>query len=78
MDAMMARILSGVKSAESVTYEKVDGIILLRLRMEVDTMLPHELSVLRTFDMTITEPKDGRVTIKQVDRRVSRYSYDVK
>jgi hypothetical protein len=61
-----------------VKYEKFDVVTIIRLRTEVDTMLPHELSVVRTLDMTMTEPKDGRVAIKQVDRRRSRYTYDIK
>jgi hypothetical protein len=78
MDAVMARMASGSKDLESVKYEKLDVVTVVRLRMEVATMLPHELSVVRTLDITVNAPKEGRAEMKQIDRRSSRFTYPAK
>jgi hypothetical protein len=53
------------------------GVTVVTVRLEAETMLPHDLSMVRTGDVTVRE--NGKsVSARQVDRRTSRFVYPSK
>jgi hypothetical protein len=58
---------------EGVKYERFDDVTVFRVRLETETMLPHELTM-RTVELTVNVPK-GRTAGRQIDRRIMRFTY---
>lgn len=75
MEALMKRILAGAKDAQGVKYERYDLTTTVRLVTEIDTMIPHELSFVRTVDMVVSVPKEGRMEGGQLEKRTTRFTY---
>ena len=75
IQTVMKRLLEGAKDAQGGQFEKIDLVTVMRLRLETDTMVPHEVSTTKTIEMTATSPQGARTEVKQVERRTSRFSY---
>jgi hypothetical protein len=75
MAALMKRIFEGSKDMGGVTYERLDLVTVVRVRLETHTMVPHELTMTKTVEMAVNAPGSPRREVKQVDRRVSRFVY---
>jgi hypothetical protein len=75
MGSIMKRLFEGVKDMDAVKYERMDVVTAIRIRLETHTMVPHELTMTKTVEMTVTAPREGRMELKQIDRRTSRFVY---
>jgi hypothetical protein len=73
--AVMKRLLEGAKDLQGGQFERIDIVTVMRLRLETETMVPHDLSTTKTIEMTATSPQGARTEVKQVERRTSRFSY---
>ena len=71
----LARLVAGVKDMPEITYEAIDMVTVVRVRLETATMLPHALAVTRTIDVTMSAPGHPATTVRQVERRDSTFSY---
>lgn len=75
MEALMKRMMSGIKDVPAVKYDRIDVVTVVRVRLETHTMVPHELTTTKTIEMAASAPGEGRMEMKQIDRRTSRFSY---
>ena len=76
----MERVIDKMMSAGGVQrggveYERFDSVTPVRIRLETETMVPHELTTVRTAHVTVNVPGQRRTTGSQVDRRLMRFSY---
>lgn len=74
MESLLKRMMQGLPVPDA-RYERLDVVTVSRIRLETQTMVPHELTTTKTVDMTVTVPKEGRTAARQIDRRTSRFSY---
>ena len=75
MQALMRRLLDGAKGMPAVQFETFDVVTVARIKLEIETMIPHSLTTTKTVRMSIVAPGEGRKEMKQVDRRTSRFEY---
>jgi hypothetical protein len=74
MTIIMSRLAAAaLKDPTSVKYDRFDVVTHVRVQLEVDSLLPHELSTVRTTEIAVTEPGRPREELKQVDRRTTRF-----
>jgi hypothetical protein len=75
MREALARLLRGVKDMPAITYEDIDMVTVVRVRLETGTMLPHDLTTMRTIDVTMSAPGESTTAVRQTERRSSTFIY---
>jgi hypothetical protein len=68
------KLTQGMPDLQSVRVERLDVVTIVRVKLETETMLPHDVSWERTMEMTMVDGK-LRSDAKQVDRGTSRFTY---
>jgi hypothetical protein len=75
-EPMMKRMFEGVKELQGAKYEQFDLLTTVRVKLETDTMLPHDYQMTKTVNMKMSLPNaPNPITMKQVDKRTSRFTY---
>lgn len=75
MAGLLERLMRGTQGTQGVVFERFDVTTVLRILLEIDTMVPHELSIRRTIEMDAKQPEEELTRLKQTERRVSRFTY---
>ena len=75
MREALARMLQGIKDMPQITYENIDMVTVVRVRLETATMLPHALTVTRTVDVTMSAADHPATLVRQIERRASTFTY---
>ena len=69
MQAILKRLLEGMKGLEGVTYDSFDVTTEVLTTLEPSTMRPYQVTRTKTADITVTIPGQGRANASTTDRR---------
>jgi hypothetical protein len=74
-EAVMKRLLGGMKELEGLRYEELDIVTVIRVKLEIGTMLPHQYSMTKTVKVRMSMPGEQPVSMTQTERRSSTFTY---
>lgn len=76
LEGVMSRLLEGMKElAPKMTLDELEIVTVVRVRLEIGTMLPHELTATKTVTMTMSAAELPTISSLLIERRASTFTY---